>query len=573
VNNDDWMQFWASPEGRSEVGFRTKEYLPPTVQSELPVVDIVPARVDAVVIGAGAGGGVAAERLARSGRSVLIVERGRWLSFDDIGRSHLVNQRVAYGGLSAGPVDGNPRVVEDAQGNTTMVPPWDSRYHANAATIGGGTRVYGAQAWRFHPTDFEMASTYGVPEDSTLADWPVRYVDLAQFYDRIEHELGVAGRAQSMVHLPPFSRDYPMPPVAEVERTVILKQAANSLGWPTLPPPLAINTLPRDGRPACIECGYCVGFACPTDAKNGSHNTFLLRAISTGNASILANATATRVNLVSGRATSVQLVHDGRAFEVATDLVVCSAGAIESARLLLLSGLEHPALGRNLQGHVYVSAFARMEHSVRDNTGPGPSIATSRWLHGNDGIVGGGMLLDDFVTLPTAFWQATADRPRPTERQAGTDWMRTYYRNTIDIKGPIQEVPTWHARVTIDPSVRDVVGMPVARLSGATHPESIRAAAFLRDRAVEWLHATGALEVWGQTADEPYLSGGQHQAGTCRMGDDPANSVVDASCRVHGIENLYVADTSVHVTNGGVNPFLTAMALADRTAQGIIAES
>jgi choline dehydrogenase-like flavoprotein len=382
--------------------------------------------------------------------------------------------------------------------------------------------------------------------------------------------LGVCGDASVMRHLPLFERDYPMPPIEQIARTQLLGAAARALGWPTLPPPLAINSRERDSRPACIRCGYCVGFACPVDAKNGSHNTFLPRAIATGNASVLAGTTATKINVVGGRARSVTVIRNGRSFEIIANTVICCAGAIETARLLMLSGVDLPMLGRNLQGHVYVAAVGRMRDEVREFDGPGPSIATSKWLHGNDGIVGGGMLLDDFVPLPVAFWQMMAGRQRPTGRHEIIKWMRTYYLRTIDLKGPIQDIPSPLARVTLDPHVRDSLGVPVARLSGTTHAESIRAAAFLKDRAVEWLEAAGAIEAWGMAPMTPYLSGGQHQAGTCRMGEDPATSVVDASCRVHGLSNVFVADTSVHVTNGGVNPFLTAMALADRTAQHLI---
>jgi choline dehydrogenase-like flavoprotein len=566
-NEADWIRFWASPEGIAASGFRSSDGgLAVAVERGVPTVDVVPTDVEVIIIGAGAGGGVMAERLAAAGRNVLVVEWGSWLSFDDLGRNHLVNQRVAFGRHSAGPFEEAPRVVINPDGTAQTVMPWDPRYHANAATIGGGTRVYGGQAWRFNPLDFQMASTYGIPEGSSLADWPISYADLAPHYDRIEHDLGVCGSAVAMTHLPTYQRDYPMPPISPLARTDTLSRAAEGLGWSTLPPPLAINSAPRDSRPACTECAYCVGFACPVDAKNGSHNTFLPRAVASGNANVLSRAMVTKINIVDGKASGITLVRDGHESVIRAATVVCCAGAIETARLLMLSGVDLPMLGRNLQGHVYVAAVGRMTEQVREFAGPGPSIASNQWLHGNDGIIGGGMLLDDFVPLPVAFWQMMDGRPRPTSDDEIVKWMRTYYLHTIDIKGPIQDIPSPESRVTLDPSVTDAFGLPVARLSGATHPESIRSAAFLKDKAVEWLQAAGAVEAWGLAPTKPYLSGGQHQAGTCRMGEDPTTSVVDPAGRIHGLANVLVADTSVHVTNGGVNPFLTAMALADRTA-------
>jgi choline dehydrogenase-like flavoprotein len=109
--------------------------------------------------------------------------------------------------------------------------------------------------------------------------------------------------------------------------------------------------------------------------------------------------------------------------------------------------------------------------------------------------------------------------------------------------------------------VKDYWGIPVARLSGDKHPHSLELAAFLAGRAEVWLKEAGALETWKRIPG-PGLSGGQHQAGTCRMGTDPKISVVDKYCRVHDLDNLYVIDGSVHVTNGGFNPVLTIMAVA-----------
>jgi choline dehydrogenase-like flavoprotein len=121
--------------------------------------------------------------------------------------------------------------------------------------------------------------------------------------------------------------------------------------------------------------------------------------------------------------------------------------------------------------------------------------------------------------------------------------------------------------MSVDRDVRDKFGIPVARLSGAVHPETLRTAQFIRDRCMEWLRASGGKQVWGFAPTKPYLSAGQHQAGTCRMGDDLRTSVCDRWGRVHGHDNLFVMDGGLHVTNGGFNPVLTIMALAFRNAE------
>ena len=152
-------------------------------------------RYDSIVIGAGAGGGIAAALLAESGRSVLLIDRGPHETYASAGhRDHLRNQRISTYGHNAGPdIDGNPRVAVDAQGTARTVAPHEAGYQNNAAIVGGGTFVYGGQAWRFLPKDFRMASSYGVPAGSSLTDWPFPYDDLAPWYERAEWEIGVAG--------------------------------------------------------------------------------------------------------------------------------------------------------------------------------------------------------------------------------------------------------------------------------------------------------------------------------------------------------------------------------------------
>jgi choline dehydrogenase-like flavoprotein len=230
-------------------------------------------------------------------------------------------------------------------------------------------------------------------------------------------------------------------------------------------------------------------------------------------------------------------------------------------------------LGRNLQGHLYTGATADFDQPVANQPGPGVTIATCQFNHGNQGIVGGGMIANDFPVLPIQFWATYQHRAAAPWGLANKQWMRRSYHHTHTVMGPSQEIPNPESRVQLDPDLKDKHGMPVAQLSGDMHPESIRTGRFMRQRAGAWLAASGGtnIETFGAESGA-YVSAGQHQAGTCRMGDDPASSVTDSRGRVHEYENLYVADASLHVTNGGFNPGLTIMALASLVADGILSE-
>ena len=544
--------------------------------------DQVAARYDAVVVGSGAGGGVAAWALAQSGRSVLLVERGDYPDTAYLARDHLRNARTDSGldHRTLRSSAENPRTLLLGP-DPVVLPAWDPRYGSNADTFGGGTRVYGAQAWRFMAEDFAMASTYGIPDGSALADWPIGYDEMEPFYTQAEYEIGVCGSAEPHAGSTRRSRPYPMAPMPLTAPARLLLAGAEALGLTTVPVPLAINSTPYDGRAACARCRQCVGFACPVEAKNGSHNTVLARAGATGNLSVLLGTRAERiVTDATGQVTGVDLIGDvgGSRWRLTVDAedVVVAAGAVESARLLLASGSDrepdglgntHDQVGRHLQGHLYGGAIGIFDEVVNDLVGPGPSISTHDFRHGNDGLVGGGMIANEFVPTPVSTFgnlrHAGLIGPHGLAAKQG---LRRLLPRMQGVVGPVQEVTSADSRVRLDPSVTDSLGIPVARLSGRLHPNDLAVQQLLGERAADWLRAAGATTTiaYRPSPENEVPSSGQHQAGTCRMGTDPATSVTDPYGRVWDHPNLRVIDGSLHVTNGGVNPVLTIFANAFR---------
>ena len=537
-------------------------------------------RVNAVIVGSGAGGGVVAKELAVAGLSVAVLERGKWLSAADCRKDDLYNQRTQVLGAKFGPDDErNPRVLVDEKGRGTIVVPSDGGYSNNAACVGGGTSSYGAMAWRYMEKDFRMRSTYGAMEGSTLEDWPIGYADLEPYYEKAEWEMGVSGDDSNDVFKAPRKRPLPMPPLAPNREYEILHPAAKRLGLHPFDIPMLRNTVPYNGRRSCMRCRWCVGFACEVNARTGTDNTVIPAALATGNCQLRAECMVKEVLLDQGGKAAGVAYFDAnkRLQEQPADLVIVCGGAVESARLLLNTkhrlfpnglGNRYDWVGRNLQSHSYSGATGLFDFETYDDLGPGASIAVCDYNHGNPGLAGGAMLANEFIRLPYQFMNQVPAWV-PSWGPEHKEFVRTAFRRTVVVLGPVQEMPLFDARVQVDPKVKDYWGIPVARLSGTRHAHTVEIGRFIAGKAEAWLKEAGAIQTW-KRAPGRSLSGGQHQAGTCRMGTDPKTSVVDSDCRLHDVDNLYVIDASVHVTNGGFNPALTILANAYRAADSLL---
>ncbi|MDE0572206.1 GMC family oxidoreductase [Demequina sp. B12] len=532
-------------------------------------------RYDAIVIGSGAGGGVAAQELSEAGRTVLVVERGGAPPTGELARDHL-RSPTAHSRV------GTP--------DPDLVGPSDPRWGASAFGLGGGTRVYGAQAWRFAPQDFAMASTYGEVADSGLADWPVSYDEMEPYYALAEFEWGVSGAPGPPGTEGHRSVPFPLPPLPRTKPASALLAGAEKLGWRTLPTPMLINSEPYRGRAACVRCSQCLGFACPVGAKAGSQNTALWRASRTGRTSFVLSARVVElVTTKDGTVTGALIrgVDDQGPWErrIDADEIVIAAGAVESARLLLSSrSAAHPhglgngrdQVGRYLQGQAQVGAIGIFEDAVTDLLGPGAGIATADFRHGNAGLTGGGILTNDYVPTPaSALRQLQGAGLLPF---AGPDLMPRFARllpRLQRIMATAHEVPMADARVTLDIRVKDEWGIPIPRLHGDLHAEDVKTRNFLSGKAARWLHEAGASQVVRidprSGAGGPVVS--RFQAGTARMGTDEGSSVVDPWGRLWGHANVRVVDAATHVSNGGATPVLTTVANAYRVMADMVGAS
>lgn len=535
----------------------------------------IAAEYDVIVVGAGAGGGVAASELAAKGAHVLLVERARPMRAAELRSNHLQGKRMQAYDPTAGAGAGNDRILELPDGSTTTLrgDGDGGAYGLVAMTLGGGTRVWQGMSWRFYDEDFAMATTYGIPEGSTLIDWPIGYADLAPYYDRVEWELGVSGDAESDVsRRTPRSMPYPMPALPSDAVRVALSGAASTLGWKASPIPFAINSVPRDGRASCVGCGQCVGHACPVNAKNGTQNTFIPRALATGRCDLLMSAQVTAIlhngrGVASGVRLSVSGADGVQERVIHARKIVISAGAVETPRLILASGIGNEWVGRNHHTHGVAVATALDGPRFEARRGPGHSVATVDWVHRDRLAWGGGVIFDAPAMFP--YTKAVVGRTA-----AGHRWgleHKRWMRDTGALLGTmsmVQEIPDGSSRVSIDSRVRDRNGMPVARLRGDAHPATREAVDFMRDRCTEWLAASGGEDI---VSNGFYVSpqGAEHSAGTARMANDPADGACGPDGRLFGTTNVFVADASLHPTNGGFNPGLTVLANAMRVASAM----
>ncbi len=527
--------------------------------------------VNAIVVGSGAGGGVIAKELSVAGLTVVLFERGDWINYDDHSHDELTSQRTSVLGCAHGPDNKRfRRVIANNQGNERTVLPNQMGYHNIAACVGSGTVSYGAMAWRFMEECFKFKTTYGHIEGSSIADWPITYDDLEPYYEKAEWEIGVAGDDYQNPFAPWRRKPHPMPPFKHNREARLLESAAQKIGFHPFSIPMLRNSVPYMGRPACIRMRNCIGFACPVNAKCGTQNTVIPVALKTGNCELRVNSEVAEI-LVNdrGKITGVSYFDNKNKRRVQTaDIVVLSASAIETPRLMLNSksrhfpdgiGNSYDWVGRNLQGHAYCGSDGFFEEDIYDDVGPGASFAVCDFAHNNPGIVGGAIITNEFIRMPFAF---SGIRPAGSKGwgKEQKDFQRTYYKRFASVRGAVQEVPNFHSRVEVSEEVKDYWGIPVPRISGYKLEEDIETARFIADKSDQILKAAGAYKTRISVPGRG-VSGGHHQSGTCRMGDDPQTSVTNKYGQVQGVDNLFVADGSLHVTNGAFNPALTIMAL------------
>ncbi len=534
--------------------------------------------VDFVIIGSGAAGGVLARELSQAGFDVVVLEQGPWRTAVDFGHDELGH--FFAGDLTGHPSWSDPQSFRADPSEEATVSGGGIPAALYARTVGGASVHFSGNYWRMRPVDFQERSLLGPMAGTGFSDWPITYEELEPYYTRVEHEVGVSGAVGPFD--PPRSKPYPLPPMPVKGSGVLLEQGARALGLHPQPAPVAILSQPYRGRPPCGHCGFCLGFGCEMNAKSSTLVTMIPEAVATGRCEIRPLSTVYRIETGDdGRVSEVAYLDaSGAQHAQKAKAVVVAANGAETPRLLLMSesasfpdGLANGSglVGKYLMGNGHSVIHGYFEHELND----WKSIQVTRIVHDfyeNDparGFYGGGGLdgrpLVNATPILHALTEAGGGPPR---------WGRDFKRDVrhgfsrhMGILGSTTSVPLERNNISLDPAREDAHGRPLVRMTYRDHDDDLAMMKFLQDRGEEILDAAGATRTWREPVVPQRFHA--HLLGTCRMGDDPATSVVDRYHRSHEVPNLFICDGSSLVSSGRGQPTLTIQALAFRAAEHI----
>ena len=518
--------------------------------------------VDVLIIGAGASGAAIAWSLLETRMRILCLEQGDHLADKDYPSRRDDYELARYGDFSCDPNVRQRKQDYPINSAESCITP------VNWNGVGGSTINFLGHWPRLRPSDFRTKTLDGVAED-----WPVDYNTLAPFYDMNDRNIGASGLAGNTAY-PYYAPPHPPIPMGRLGRK--LARGFNEKGWHWWPSDVAILSRDDDGRQKCVNAGTC-DLGCAAGAKGGTNFTYWPMLEGAG----VELRTNSRVREIlvdegTGFATGV-LYHgpDGQVHEQRAEMVIMACNGVGTPRLLLNStsklfpeGLANRSglVGKNLMFHPLTGVAGVFDEPMKGHEGPMACSILSQEFYESDpsrGFVRGYGLHSGRSTTPMTFALGGygIDNPIPWG-EAHREIMDSQYEYLAGLTVVTEDLPEEHNCVTLDPDMTDSDGIPAPKI---TYRLGENTRAMLRHgeaRACELLLAAGAKKVLGKSDDKVWWRAGWHQMGTCRMGHDPAKSVVNGWGRSHDVKNLFIVDGSIFVTAGAVNPTSTIQALA-----------
>jgi choline dehydrogenase-like flavoprotein len=504
---------------------------------------------DAIVIGSGFGGAMAARQLVHAGWRVLMLERGGWV------------ERGAHNWAQEN--------VGELTGHYCREAPYrqlrGGRDLGAYFCVGGPSVFYGGVSLRFRERDFEPDPE--IVGDSG-AEWPLRYTDLEPYYAAAERILGVSGAAGEDPTEPHRSAPYPYPAADLAPVTQRIAGAARELGFAPFRLPLAINQVAAEGRGACQACGTCDGFACAVGAKNDLATAVIGPLLRRG-LRLETEAVVTRLLTDGRRVTGVEVAarDSGERTVYRAREVVLAAGALGTPQLLLASELARlnpggQVVGRYLQRHYNEILFGIFPTPPNPGGGFHKQIGIHDLYFGHPSVQAPSGKLGGMQQLPTPpEGLVRAELPRLVGAA-----VAPFIKHLTGLLVMAEDQPVYENRVLLDETESDGYGIPRLLISHRHTARDQAAGAVLSRTARRILRRAGALAFYRHE-----VATFSHGIGTVRMGRDPYTSALDADCRYRGLENLAVVDASAMPTSAAVNPSLTISAIALRAAERLIA--
>lgn len=518
--------------------------------------------VDVLIIGAGASGAAIAWSLLETRMRILCLEQGPHLAHTDFPSLKDDYELSRYGKFSCDP--NVRRLKQDYPINVddSCITP------VNFNAVGGSTINFLGHWPRMRPSDF-----YTKTLDDVAEDWPLDYATLAPFYDMNDQVTGVSGLKGNPAY-PDYAPPLPPIPIGTLGQT--LAKGFNKMGWHWWPSDVSILSQDHDGRQKCVNAGTC-DLGCTAGAKGGTNFTYWPILTKAGvEVRTECRVREILINQQTGFATGV-LYHgpDGQLHEQNAEIVIVACNGIGTPRLLLNSksklfpdGLANRSgmVGKNLMFHPLTGVSGVFSEPMKGHEGPMACSILSQEFYETGttrNFTRGYGLYSGRSTTPMTYALGGygIDDPIPWGAEH-REFMDNIYPYLAGLTVVSEDLPEEHNCVTLDPDIADSDGIPAPKITYRLGENTSKMLRHGEERAKEILLAAGAKKVLSKAGGKVWWRAGWHQMGTCRMGNDPKNSVVNSWGRSHDIKNLFIVDGSIFVTAGAVNPTSTIQALA-----------
>jgi choline dehydrogenase-like flavoprotein len=543
---------------------------------------------DVIVIGTGAGGGMAIRTLCKAGMKVCALNASRRLDPHKDFRNHKQPYDMKFRGmndpkkrkLSIGYMDNEyTDGIWEHEIAFTTAPGTDWTWRRCFA-VGGKTNFWGRSSARFSEIDFKAAT-----RDGYDVDWPISYEEIAPYYSRVEKMIGVASTAQGRASNP--DGEY-LPPMNFRCMDRILEAGGKKAGIPYLPDRIAQLTKAHAGHPACHYCGNCTG-GCDTGSFFSTPWFFLPEAEKSGNLEIRTNALAKNILTdENGRAAGVAYIDrvTRQEVEVFGRTVVVAASCVESARILLNSKSRHwptgmanssEQAGRNLCDHLYGTIGRgylpqlRGQPSFPDNVSESTVAWLPRWQNLENPkqekfIRGYSVYPDGGCAGFPSYYDEIEGFGRDFKRE-----IKRRYPTPVSfyIQAPTQRSDANY--ISIDPEVKDVFGIPAARIHFEWDKNTLLMWEHGKQACEDLLRASGAEYRGAGDIDMPGTS--LHETGTLRMGNDPKHFVTNRFGQTHDVPNLYICDASVFPNCTDKTTTISILAFSLRTSEYLLEQA